>query len=118
MAAPRPTGNTRTGQDKEFAHADTVIRTRETFDKHEASAEAKNLATVAPDAAGMDITDCAQRMGRTMTSQQVMYRLQKINPNFVFQVSQSDATKYGIYLPYSGKDMFGRPTSGLMHICG
>ncbi len=118
MAAPRPTGNTRTDQAGEFAQADTVLRTRDEFDRNEKTAEAKNLATVAPDAGGMDITDRAMRMGKTMTSQTLMYRLHKINPNFVFIPAPGDATKYGIYLPSQAKDKFGIMRFGLHHITG
>ncbi len=118
MAAPRPSGNARTGQDKEFKQADTVLRTRDEFDRNEKTAEAKNLATVAPDAAGMDVSSRFQRMGRTMTTSELMAKLHAINPQFVCKVSTSDGTKCGLYLPQYVRTPTGGFRQDLVHLLG
>jgi hypothetical protein len=118
MAGPRPKGNTRTGQDREFTNIENVSQSRETMDRHEKSAMAKELATTAPDLAGMDVMDRAQRMGHTMTSGEMIAKLQRINPNFVFRVSKSDDTKMGIYISFWEKQITGGYKPELVHICG
>lgn len=117
MAAPRPNGNTRTGQDKEFTQVDLVHKTRETFTKNEKASEAREDALVGLDG-HMDMTDHEQRMGRTMTSEELIKKLQMINPNFHAHVSKADNTKYGLYLPLWEQSTTGGFQKKLTHICG
>lgn len=119
MAAPRPKGNTRTGQDREFTSTDNAIQTQEMLDRDRKREDAADYATVAPDAAGMEVIDRAQRMGKTMTTEQLTEKLKAINPNFVVQVSKgSDKTKCIIRLPLWEMTSTGGWVSRLTDICG
>ncbi len=117
MAAPRPEGNTRTGQDQEFKGVDLVAKTRDTLDTNEKAAESKEAACVAADGV-MDVTERAARMGRTMTTSELAGKLQAIDPRFVVRPSKADRTKCGIFLPYYIKQPTGAYKLELEHICG
>jgi hypothetical protein len=115
MAAPRPKGNTRTGQDKEFTHVDTVTKTRETFAQNEKSYEAKEASAVAPDA-GMDLTDMMVRRGHPMTTNELATKLKAINPSFVIRPSQSMPQRCNIFLPQWSKNLAGGWQKELVHV--
>jgi hypothetical protein len=118
MAAPRPKGNTRTNQDQEFTAIENQGRSNEILDRNEKQAKARDAETVAPDAAGMDVVDRAQRMGKTMTTPELVAKLKAINPNFVVQVSKSDGTKCGLYLPQWQMTPTGGWKQELVHLLG
>lgn len=118
MAAPRPSGNKRTGQDVEFHREDIAKKTREEFDKQEKAEAKRNEATFAPDKAGMAVVDRAQRMGKTMTTAVLTAKLKAINPNFVVRRSKADGTKCGIYLPRWEQTQTGGWQWNLVHIMG
>ena len=56
-----------------------------------------NTITVESDA-GRDVTNLLAQMGRPLTCQQVMDRLKLCNSNLVFEVSNADRTKMGVYV--------------------
>ena len=116
MAAPRPKGNTRTGQDAAFTAVDTVMKTRETFDINEKADHQRNADTVAPDAAGMAIIDREQRIGRPMTTEQLTDKLHAINPAFVVKPSKSMPQRCNIYLPQWRQNDAGTWQKLLVHI--
>src|SRR3954468_8187344 len=83
----------------------------------EAAHEARESAPLAPDAAGMDVTDPEQRMGRPMSAWMFQQRLQKIRPFLVFERSNADPTITGVYIEAASYDPAlykGR----LIHVCG
>jgi len=115
MAPRRPQGNTRTGQADEFALTDTVLKTREVFDKEEKKDAAQNAVLLAPDA-DMDVTQRDQRIGRTMTTPELEAKLKAINPAFVVRPSKSDSTRCNIYLPQWEHTPAGAWIQNLTHI--
>lgn len=75
---------------------DTVYRTRDTDRRNLREQYERDSATTSPDG-GHAVTSLEQQLGRPMTSQQVIQRLEKLNPYLHFEVSISDPTKMGIY---------------------
>jgi len=70
-----------------------------------------------PDGNGMDVTNAEQRMGRPMSAWSIQQKLQKIRPFLVFERSNADPSKTGIYLQSPVYDPFlykGR----LQFVCG
>jgi len=76
-----------------------------------------NTITVAPDA-DRDITNLQARMGRPMSSKDVIDRLKKCNSNFVFERSNADATKMGVYIMRDEKLPTGGFEKKKMFLCG
>ena len=76
-----------------------------------------NTITVEPDA-GRDVTNLLACMGRLMSSQQVMDRLKLSNPNLVFERSNADQTKMGIYVMRDIRNATGGIERRKVFICG
>lgn len=56
-----------------------------------------NTITVDPDA-GRDVSNLLAQMGRPMSCQQVIDRLKLCNSNLIFERSNADGTKMGVYI--------------------
>lgn len=72
---------------------------------------------IAPDAAGVDVTNSGARMGRSMTAWTFTEKLQKIAPFLYFERSNSDPSKTGIYVRAHRRDV-SLYKGDLQFICG
>ncbi len=102
-----------------------LIQSEEDFKRSRFELEQEDLAqqkrdafTVAPDAAGMDITNTGARMGRPMSAWTFQQRLSRIGA-FYFEHAKNDSTKMGIYVPISNvNDPSIYYRGNLMFVCG
>lgn len=97
MAAPRPNGNTRTGQSAEFSLVDCTKKTRHDFDTRQADAEQRERLAATPTDGGSDMTNLAERWGRAIQVSQFISLLRRLNPALLFEISTNYPDKYGIY---------------------
>lgn len=77
---------------------DRFERTRHDFNQAEKDHERREAQPFTPDKAGMDVSNAEQRMGRPMSAWSIQEKLQKIRPFLVFERSNADPTKTGIYM--------------------
>ncbi len=95
-----------------------VIRTQHEFVEADKLQQKRDAATIAPDAAGMDLTSSGARMGRPMAAWSFKEKLSKIG-HFYFEVSKADPTKIGIYVAIHGvNDPKVYHRGNLMFCCG
>lgn len=78
--------------------------TRHTHHAAEAAHLQRETAPLQPDAAGMDVTNAGERMGRPMSGWTLQQKLSKIRPFLVFERSNRDPSKTGIYLNSPNRD--------------
>ncbi len=76
-----------------------------------------NTITVDSDA-GRDVTNLLSQMGRPLTCQQVIDRLKLCNPNLVFELSNADRTKMGVYVLRDEKLPTGSWEKRKVFLCG
>lgn len=96
---------------------DRFRRSRLESQKTQSAHESRETATVAAAGDGMDVTNPAERMGRAMSAWAIQEKLQKIRPFLVFERSNADSTKTGIYIrsPHYSPDLY---KGHLMFVCG
>lgn len=80
-------------------------RQRATIDQHATEAIKKEETAAAPTDGSVDMTNVAVRMGRPIQVGVFIDTLRRLNPNLIFQLSQGDPTKYGIYVPQYTADL-------------
>lgn len=66
--------------------------------------ELHNHEVTVEEDAGTDITDLKAQLGRPMTCEQVIEKLQKCNSRLYFERAKVDETKMGVYLTYDYGD--------------
>ncbi len=93
-------------------------RSRYDLEQEDLAQQKRDAFTVAPDAAGMDITNTEARMGRPMSAWSFQQKLSRIGA-FYFEHAKNDHSKMGIYIPISNvNDPSLYYKGNLMFVCG
>jgi len=99
----------RAGESIEQQHAEGIERLENEITKRE--------SFVAPDGAA-DVTNPRQQMGRSLMREDVVRKLQKLNPNLIYERSKNFPEFGGLYIQDFGIDDLTMKPIGKRHLCG
>lgn len=96
-------GNPRTNQRAQFVIYDEAAKTRHTIELHANEQLARDRVTFTPDG-DADRLNPEQQLGRTIHVSDLVKRVQRMNPNLVFQATVRDSSKAGFYVRHKLPD--------------